>query len=52
LKEVRHVPDMKKKLISKGQLGGEGYVTTFIDKTYKITKGALIIEKGEKVGTL
>jgi len=33
-------------------LGGEGYVTTFTDKTWKVTKGSLVIEKGEKVGTL
>jgi len=33
-------------------LGGEGCVTTFIDKTWKVTKGALVIAKGEKVGTL
>jgi len=33
-------------------LGGEGYVTTFTDKTWKVTKGSLVIAKGEKVGTL
>jgi len=27
-------------------------VTTFIDKAWKVTKGALVIAKGEKVGTL
>ena len=32
--------------------GGEGCVTNFTDKTWKVTKGALVIEKGEKVGTL
>ena len=53
LKEVRHVPDLKKNLISIGQLGGEACVTTiFTDKTWKVTKGALVIAKGEKVGTL
>ena len=52
LKEVRHVADLKKNLISTGQLGSEGCVKTFTDKTWKVTKGALIIEKGEKVGTL
>eukprot|EP00253_Pinus_taeda_P025456 PITA_25456 len=48
LKEVRHVPDLKKNLISTGQLGSEGCVTTFTDKAWKVTKGALVIEKGEK----
>jgi len=52
LKEVRHVPNIKKNLISIGQLGVQGCVTTFTDKTWKVTKGALVIEKGEKVGTL
>ena len=27
-------------------------MTTFTDKTWKVTRGALVIEKGEKVGTL
>ena len=27
-------------------------MTTFTDKAWKVTKGALVIEKGEKVGTL
>ena len=27
-------------------------MTTFIDKTWKVTKGSLVIAKGEKVGTL
>ena len=52
LKEVRHVPDLKKNLISTGQLGSEGCVTIFTDKDWKVTKGALVIAKGEKVGTL
>ena len=52
LKEVTHVPNLKKNLISIGQLGGEGCVTTFTNKTWKVTKGALVIAKGENVGTL
>lgn len=45
LKEVRHVPDLKRYLISIGQLGGEGCITTFTDKTWKVTKGSLVIAK-------
>jgi len=52
LKEVRHLPYLKKNLISARQLEGEGCVATFIDKTWKVTKGALVIAKGEKFGTL
>jgi len=33
-------------------LGSEGCVTTFTDKTWKVTKGSLVIAKGKKVGTL
>jgi len=42
----------KKNLISTRMLGGEGCVTTFTNKTWKVNKGALVIEKGENVGTL
>jgi hypothetical protein len=52
LKEVRHVPDLRKNLISTGQFGSEGCVSIFRDKTWKVIKGSLEIEKGEKVGTL
>lgn len=52
LKEVRHVPDLKKNLISTGQFGGEGCVTNFTDKTRNVTKGAQVLSKGEKVRTL
>ena len=49
MKEIGHVTYMKKKIISIGELGGEGFLTTFRDKTWKVTKGTLVIEKGEKV---
>jgi hypothetical protein len=52
LKEVRHVPDLRKNLISIGQLASEGCISIFTDKTWKVIKGSLVIEKGEKVGTL
>jgi hypothetical protein len=52
LKEVRHVPDLRKNLISIGKLASEGSISIFIDKTWKVIKGSLVIEKGEKVGIL
>jgi hypothetical protein len=52
LKEVRHVPNLRKNLISTGKLPSEGCIFIFIDKVWKVTKGSLVIEKGEKVGTL
>jgi hypothetical protein len=52
LKEVRHVPDLRKNLISTGQLENEGCISIFTDKTWKVIKGSSVIAKGEKVGTL
>ena len=49
LKEVNHVIGLRNNLISKGELGSEGCVSTFTNKTF--TKGALVVEKGEKLGT-
>ena len=33
-------------------MGSEGCTTTFTDKVWKVTKGSLVIAKGDKVGTL
>jgi hypothetical protein len=52
LKEVKHVPDLGKNLISIGKLASEGCISIFTDKTWKVIKGSLVIAKGEKVGTL
>jgi hypothetical protein len=52
LKEVRHVPYLRKNLILTRQLASEGCISIFTDKVWKVTKGSLVIEKGEKVGTL
>jgi hypothetical protein len=52
LKEVRHVPDLRKSIISTGQLASEGCISRFTDKTWKVMKGSLVTAKGEKVGTL
>jgi hypothetical protein len=51
-KKVRHVPNLRKNLISIGQLESEGCISIFTDKMLNVTKGSLVIEKGEKVGTL
>jgi hypothetical protein len=52
LKEVRHVPYLRKSLILTRQLAIEGCISIFTDKVWKVTKGSLVIAKGEKVGTL
>jgi hypothetical protein len=52
LKEVRHVPYLRKNIISTGQLASEGCISIFTDKVWKVTKGSLVTAKGEKVCTL
>ena len=52
MKEVKHVLYLRKNLISTGQLASEGCISIFTDKAWKVTKGSLVITKGEKVGTL
>jgi hypothetical protein len=45
LKEVRHVPYLRKNTISTGQLESEGCLSIFTDKAWKVTKGSMVIEK-------
>jgi hypothetical protein len=45
LKEIRHVPDLRKYLISIGQLESEGCISIFTEKAWKFTKGSLVIAK-------
>jgi hypothetical protein len=52
LKEVRHIPYLRKNLISIGKLASEVCISIFTDNLCKVTKVSLEIEKGEKVGTL
>ncbi|KAE8695714.1 hypothetical protein F3Y22_tig00110694pilonHSYRG00408 [Hibiscus syriacus] len=52
LKGVRHILSLKRNLISIGQLDGECYSTTFSSCEWKITKGALVIARGKKTGTI
>ena len=52
LKEVRNVPYLGKNPISKRNLESEGCRFIFTNKAQKVTKGSLVIAKGEKVGTL
>jgi hypothetical protein len=48
LDNVRHVPDLRKNLISIGQLASDGYVTTFTGDKWKISNGAMTIARGTK----
>ena len=52
LTSVRHVPGLKRNLISVGQLHDAEYAVLFKGGAWKITKGAMVIMKGLKCGTL
>ena len=52
LKDVRHILDLKKNLISVGQLANEGYTTVFQGDDWKISKGTMTVARGKKSGTL
>ena len=52
LKDVRHIPSMKRNLISAGQLGDGGCLSTFGETWWKVTKGSMVIAKGNRIGML
>uniref|UniRef100_A0A2N9G8B6 CCHC-type domain-containing protein n=1 Tax=Fagus sylvatica TaxID=28930 RepID=A0A2N9G8B6_FAGSY len=43
LEEVRHIPDMKKNLISLGTLDSKGYSYKFENGIMKVSKGAMVV---------
>jgi hypothetical protein len=49
---VRYILDLRRNKISTGKLESEGCISIFTDKAWKVTKGSMVMEKGEKVGTL
>ena len=52
IQKVRHVPSLMRNLISVGQLDDEGHNVVFNNGGWKVTKGALVIARGNKIGTL
>ena len=52
LEKVRHIPDLRRNLISVGQLDDEGHVILFVGGTWKVIKGARVLARGKKTGTL
>lgn len=50
--KMRRVPKLMQNLISGGQLNGEGHSVTFSDGAWKVTKGAMVVARGHKTGTL
>ena len=52
LEDVRYIPRIKKNLISVGQLDSTGYAAEFGKGSWKIVKGAMVVARGTKSGTL
>ena len=52
LEKVRHIPNLRRNLISVGQLDDEGHAVLFVVGTWKVTKGARVLAHGKKTGTL
>ena len=52
LKDVRHIPAMKRNVISIRKLGDNDCLYTFGKTWWKVTKRSLVIEKGDRIGTL
>ena len=48
LKDVRNIPDLRKNLISIGQLANEGYTIVFQGDDWMISKGTMTIARGKK----
>ena len=52
LEKVRHILDLRRNLISIGQLDNEGHVILFVDGTWKVIKGIRVLAHGKKTNTL
>jgi len=51
LSNVRHVSDLKKNLISLGTLDSNGYKFLVEGEVLRVSKGSLVVMKGNKVNT-
>ncbi|GJT03042.1 retrovirus-related pol polyprotein from transposon TNT 1-94 [Tanacetum coccineum] len=52
LKDVRYILGLKRRLILVGELDEEGYHVGFGDQQWKVTKGSLVVARGNKRGSL
>ena len=52
LEKVRHIPNLRRNLISVRQLDDEGHAILFVGGTWKVTKRARVLARGKKTGTL
>ena len=51
LKDIWHIPTMKRNMISTGKLGDGGCLSTFGETWWKVTKGSMVIAKGDRIGS-
>ena len=52
LEKVQHILNLRRNLISIGQLDDEGHVILFVGGTWKVTKGVKVLACGKKTDTL
>ena len=52
LKDVRHVPYICLNLISTCRFDDEGFINSFGESKWKLTKGSLVVVRGKKKNTL
>ena len=52
LEKVRHIFELRRNLISVGQLDDEGHAILFVSGTWKVTKEVRVLACGKKTGTL
>ncbi|RVW14238.1 Retrovirus-related Pol polyprotein from transposon TNT 1-94 [Vitis vinifera] len=52
LEKVQHIPDLRRNLISVGQLDDKGHAILFVGGTWKVIKEARVLARGKKIGTL
>lgn len=52
LKDVRHVPNLKKNLVSVGQVCDDDCEVVLTKHNWKVKKGAMVLARGVRVGTL
>ena len=50
--KIRHMPNLRRNLISVGQLDDERHAILFVGGTWKVTKGIRVLACGKKTGTL
>ena len=50
--KVLHIPDLKRNLISIGQLDDEGHAILFVGGMQKVIKGVQVLTRKKKTGTL